>query len=172
MDGIAITFERRRGMGNQVVYFAGAIRGERTVAAIMLELVRFIQDLGLPVLTEHVVAEDPIGTLSDKIGKTKDGLSAEDIERQDISWLDQATHVIAEISGASTGTGREIEYARTKEHFGKTPAKVLVLYQSEREFFASPMIRGMTPDRYPTVTIKPYATVEEAGAIIRTFLDI
>ena len=52
------------------------------------------------------------------------------MERQDIEWLDQATHVIAEISGVSTGTGREIEYARTKGVLGKTPAKILCLYHN------------------------------------------
>lgn len=155
-----------------IVYFAGAIRGDRAVAATMLALVKFIQELGLPVLTEHVAAEDPIATFADKIGKTKDELLAEDVERQDISWLDQATHVVAEISGASTGTGREIEYARNKEHFGKTPAKVLVLYHIEREFFASPMIRGMTPDRYSNIAIKSYATLKDAQKIVREFLGI
>lgn len=159
-------------MNNKIVYFAGAIRGDRAVATTMLALVRFIQELGLPVLTEHVAAEDPIATFASKIGKTKDNLLAEDVEQQDITWLDQATHVVAEISGASTGTGREIEYARNKEHFGKTPAKVLVLYNSKREFFASPMIRGMTTDRYLNVVIRSYATLEDAQGIIREFLGV
>lgn len=158
-------------MDNKVVYFAGAIRGDRMMANNMRILVSFIQGLGLKVLTEHVVAEDPIETFANKLGKAKDSLSAEDIERQDIAWLDEATHVIAEISGASTGTGREIEYARTKKYFGKIPAKVLVLYTKEREFFASPMIRGMTVDRYPNMTIEAYTTLDEAQRIIQQFLS-
>jgi len=157
-------------MENKIVYFAGAIRGDRIMASVMLALVRLIQKLGIPVLSEHIVAKDPATMQAKKLGKPKEAVLVEDIERQDIAWLDQATHVIAEISGASTGTGREIEYARNKEHFGKTPAKILVLYHLEREFFASPMIRGMTPDRYPNVTVKPYRTLEEAQEIVLQFL--
>src|SRR3989344_4812651 len=131
---------------NKKVYFAGAIRGDRTLAEVIIKLVNYIKtDLNLQVLTEHVGSEKPIETFAEKIGKSVENLSAEDIEKQDIDWLNQSSHIIAEISGASTGTGREIEYARTKEHFGKTPTKVLCIYNQDREYFASPMIRGMRP---------------------------
>ncbi len=153
-----------------IVYFAGAIRGDRIAAQTMRSIVGWIQQQGLTVLTEHVVADDPIATFADKVSKHKDDLSASDIETQDISWLDQATHVVAEISGASTGTGREIEYARTKHREGKVPAKVLCLYNVEREFYASPMVRGMTPDRYPNVKVASYKDVNEAKQIIGGFL--
>lgn len=153
------------------VYFAGAIRGDRALSNVIIGLINFIkQDLGLPVLTEHVGTEDPIREFADKIGKKKENLTAEDIESQDIEWLNKSTHVIAEISGASTGTGREIEYARTKGGFGKIPSKVLCLYRRDREFFASPMIRGMTKDKYPNITIKSYETEEEARRIVGEFL--
>lgn len=155
--------------GNILVYFAGAIRGDRVLAPVMREIVAFVQSLGFRVLSEHVAADDPIAT--QKIGQGKGELLAEDIERQDIAWLDEATHVIAEISGASTGTGREIEYARTKGHLGKTPAVVLCLYRQDRESFASPMIRGMTPDRYPNVTVCSYRDLDEAKALIQRFLE-
>ena len=156
----------------KIVYFAGAIRGERMMAEAMGEMVSFIKNLGLPVLTEHVVTGDPIATLAKKIGKSKEDLTAEDIEKQDIEWLNQATHVIAEISGASTGTGREIEYARTKGELGKKPAKILCLYHADREFYASPMVRGMTQDRYPNILIRKYVTTDEAQGIIRRFLEV
>jgi len=157
---------------SKVVYFAGAIRGDRSLAYVMREIVEYVQSLGLIVLTEHVIADDPIATLAGKVEKEKVDLLAEDIERQDIAWLDQATHVIAEISGASTGTGREIEYARTKGYFGKVHAKVLCLYHAEREFFASPMVRGMTPDRYSNVVIKSYTDSEEVKLLIKKFLEV
>jgi hypothetical protein len=102
----------------KIVYCAGAIRGDRVMAETIRDIISFIQSLGYVVLTEHVGTADPIQVFAEKVGKTKDTLTAEDIERQDIAWLDQATHVVAEISGASTGTGREIEYARTKGALG------------------------------------------------------
>ena len=140
------------------------------MADIIKEIVRYVKVLGFPLLTEHVGTDDPIATFAKKIGKTKENLTAEDIENQDIQWLDQATHVIAEISGASTGTGREIEYARTKGRLGKVAAKILCLYQTEREFYASPMIRGMDNKRYPEMTIKSYKDITEAKTIIEKFL--
>lgn len=156
----------------KIVYFAGAIRGDRTMADTIQEIVGYIKKLGFPVLTEHVGTDDPIGTFAEKVGKTKETLSAEDIEKQDIQWLDQATHVIAEISGASTGTGREIEYARVKGKLGKTPAQILCLYHGDREFYASPMMRGMTRERYPNILIKHYAEMSEVRQIIKEFLEV
>lgn len=120
-----------------------------------------MKDCGIKVLTEHVGKN-----LTDK------ELTAEEIERRDIEWLNQATHIIAEISGASTGTGREIEYARVKHEFGKIPANNLCLYQKDREFYASPMIRGMTPDRYPNIMVKSYDDIDNVKEIIKEFLDI
>jgi len=154
------------------VFFAGAIRGDRSSAeTTIIGLIKFIrEELRYPVLNEHVGAEDPIGSFAEKIGKEKDSLQARDIEEQDIAWLNQCSHVIAEISGASTGTGREIEYARTKGHFENTPAKILCLYRIDREFYASPMIRGMTPDRYPEVTVKSYENLQGAKKLVREFL--
>ncbi len=161
---------KRNKMLDVLVYFGGAIRGDRVVAREMRELIRFIQSLGVPVLTEHIASDDPIETFAGKIGKSKEALTAEDIELQDITWLDSATHVIAEISGASTETGREIEYARTKHVFNKVPCKVLCLYREDREWYASPMIRGMTPDRYPNVSVRSYTNIDEAKKLAAIFL--
>ena len=86
----------------KIVYFAGAVRGDRVMINTIKEIVVYIKEMGFPVLTEHVGADDPNMILAGKIGKTKETLTVEDIEKQDIIWLNQATHVIAEISGAST----------------------------------------------------------------------
>ncbi|MEK7583734.1 MAG: nucleoside 2-deoxyribosyltransferase [Patescibacteria group bacterium] len=143
-----------------IVYFAAPMRGDTAYKKTVQALVAYIQSIGYSVLTEHVAAE----------GTPDINLTAEQIERKDIAWLDTATHVIAEISGASTGVGREIEYARMKGSFGKTPAQILCLYNADREFYASPMIRGMDPDRYPNLAVRPYASVNEAQKVIKKFL--
>jgi hypothetical protein len=142
-----------------IVYFAAAIRGDRSFAKTVKELIWFLKENGATVLTEHLTKNDPV-----------DRMPAEEIETRDIKWLDEATHVIAEISGGSTGVGREIEYARNKELFGKVPAKVLCLYQYDREFYASPMIRGMTSDRYPNVVVRPHQDLKEAKSAILEFI--
>jgi hypothetical protein len=161
---------RSKRQQSPVVYCAGAVRDDRTMAEALREMVRFVQSLGIRVLSEHLGHENPILAFAHKIGHTGSEPPAHAIERQDTAWLDQATHVIAEISGASTGTGREIEYARTKGEFGKTPAKVLCLYHREREFHASPMVRGMTADRYANVSVRAYSDLEEMKAVIQEFL--
>ncbi len=142
------------------IYFAGAVRGDRIAALAMRELIQWLKREKHIVLTEHIAAED----INDKL------LAVEVIEKRDIDWIDQATHIIAEISGASTGTGREIEYARVKEKFGKVPARILCLYHIDCEFSASPMIRGMSNDRYPNVFVKSYGNIVEAKNLIENFL--
>ena len=154
----------------KVVYFAGAIRGDRSLAREMSEMIGFIKNLRIPVLTEHITEDDPVAAFAEKLGKRKEDLTAEDIEEHNIEALDRATHIIAEISGASTGTGREIEYGRVKEQLGKVPAKILCLYRKDREWFASPMIRGMLGDRYPNVRVASYIDTSEAITYIYSFL--
>ncbi len=154
-----------------IVYFAGAIRGDRVAAAEMREIVLYIRLLGLNVLTEHIIEPDPFEAHAKAMGVEKANITAEDIERQDMAWLDQATHVVAEISGSSTGTGRIIEYGRLKGQFGKVPAKVLCLYREDRRKIASPLVRGMTQDRYPNVEVYAYKDSAEMKKIIKDFLQ-
>ena len=158
-------------MPEKKVYFAGAIRGDRSAGEAMGEMVQFIKSLGFRVLSEHVGAKNPTEVMDATLGRIDADLTAEEIEKRDIAWLDEAPYVIAEVTGASTGTGREIEYARTKENFGKIPAKILCLYRRDREFFASPMIRGMLPDRYSNVSVSAYDTFEDAKKLIEAFLN-
>ena len=74
------------------IYFAGAIRGDRCVADTIISLINYVKsDLGLQVLTEHVGTEKPVEEFARKIGKSVDELLAEDIEKQDIAWLDQSS---------------------------------------------------------------------------------
>lgn len=152
------------------VYFAGAIRGDRTHAHIMNELISFIKNSGFNLATEHIGAEDPNKHLAESTKKEKKFLSVEEIESQDISWIDSATHFIAEVTGASTGTGREIEYARNKNYFGKTPAKILCIYLKEKEESVSAMVRGMKKEHYPNVDIMPYNSLDQAKDIVYNFL--
>lgn len=140
------------------IYFAAAIRGDRALADTVRELIRFLQTQGRTVLTEHLLKDDPV-----------DVIPPEEVERRDISWVDDADCLIAEISGSSTGVGREIEYARNKELFGKNPTRVLCIYRKDREYHASAMVRGMTQDHYPNVTVRSYLDLEDAKRIVQDF---
>jgi hypothetical protein len=152
------------------VYFAGAIRGDRTLGPLMKEMVRFIkEELEIPVLSEHVAEDNPQEAFAKKIGKPVSDITDRDVEKQDIAWIQASTHVIAEISGASTGAGREIEYARLKHLDGEIPAKVLCLYRADLQANVSRMITGMTHS-YHNVFVCGYANIEDAKSIIRLFL--
>jgi hypothetical protein len=152
------------------IYFIAAIRGDQALSDTVIDLVGFIRRLGIPVLNERIDASDVLGTTNKQTGTLRALVSPAEIEQQAIECLDKATHVIAEISASSTSVGRAVEYARTKGHFGKVPAQVLCLYRQDREFFASPMIRGMTHDRYPNFTVRAYSNPQEARTAIMEFL--
>ncbi len=154
------------------VYFAGAIRGNRNFGHFVKGMIEHIQNKGVVVLSEHIIKDNPNALLAEKIGKPYEKLTVTDIESQDIAWIDQASHFIAEVSGASTGVGREIEYATTR-HLPSTRRHlpILCLYHNSIRETVSAMVRGMNSERYPHVRIAGYDTLAEACDLLDTFLS-
>ena len=73
----------------------------------MDHIIRVVEAYGEPY-TEKSSSYRPISQYSDEATR----LSTErTIYKRDIEWLKKSRAVIAEVSGASTGTGREIEKA-------------------------------------------------------------
>lgn len=156
-----------------LVFFSAPIKGEREkVERIIMKLGNWIKMKGFTIVNEHVVTENPRKSLAEKFGKSLNELTVEEIEQYNTSKLCEAHYVIAEVSGASTGVGREVEFARTKGYFGFPPAKILCLYHKDYENSASPMILGMGKEKYPNVTVASYQNIEEAQYIIKDFLGI
>ena len=149
------------------VYFAGSITGVRTNAGIFKDIIEMIQALDKNVLTEHFKFPNPNTFLAKFINKELGDLLPEDIEKQDTAWIDESDYVVAEISAASTGTGREVEYARSKHLYGHPKAEVLCLYEEGSR--ASAMITGMTPDRYPNVTVRSYKNLDDINKTLKEF---
>ncbi|MDB4940112.1 MAG: uncharacterized protein JWO40_537 [Candidatus Doudnabacteria bacterium] len=152
------------------VYFAGAITGDRSRASIFKDIIQHIQSLDKKVLTEHFQLQNPNTFLAEFINKKYEDLLPEDIEKQDTAWINEATHLVAEVSTASTGTGREIEYARSKHLYGHPEAKILCLYEEGSR--ASAMITGMTPERYPSVRVRAYKNLEHLKEILNEFFNL
>ena len=155
-----------------LVYLAGAIQGNRVAVDVIHELINFIKSHGVEVLTEHLFGEDRFEFFARMSRIKKEDITADDIERVNVGMLDSATHLIAEVSGASTGTGMEIRYAMHKHLLGKTPASVLLLYCKDKKDQVSNMVKGMNPLRYPTVTVCSYLDAAEAKRIVAEFLAI
>ncbi len=141
------------------IYVARAIRGEKS------DLVEFfipcvsllVREHNHQIINPHVFENNPIEVLARTVfKKTAAELTAEEIQNFDIQRLNESEIVIAEFSGASTGVGREIEYARTKHSFGNPAANILCLHHKHYESSASPMIRGMSHRDYPNVFVHCY----------------
>lgn len=134
------------------IYFCGSIAGGRTFLDTYTKIVRYLQDLGHIIPTEHIIDPNVLD------GEKK--LTAQEIYERDVEWLSAADCAIAEISNPSLGVGYEIGYALDK---GK---KVLAMYQ--KGLFVSRMITG---NPHPSLTVVEYSSDEEAKKIIDEFLS-
>jgi hypothetical protein len=151
------------------VFFSAPIKGERDkIECIIIKLGEWIKTKGFRIVNDHVVSENPRPVLAAKLGKLSKDLTLEEIENYNVCRILEAKYLIAEVSGASTGVGREIEYAR---NFGYN-MKILCLYQKDYKHTASPMILGMDKNRYPNVTVACYQDIQEAKYIIKDFLGM
>ncbi|MEI6580728.1 MAG: nucleoside 2-deoxyribosyltransferase [bacterium] len=113
---------------NLKIYFAGSIRGGREYVPIYQEVIKFLAMRG-EVLTEHIGNK----TLS-SYGET--GITEEEIYKRDMSWLQSADLIVADVSIHSTGVGYEIGQA---ESMGKN---ILCLYHKDAPRKISGMIAG------------------------------
>jgi len=125
------------------IYFAGSIRGGREDRELYARLIRYIGRYG-EVLTEHV--GDP--ALGDR-GEA--GFTDASIYARDLSWIEGADAVVAEVTVPSIGVGYEIAKAESLHK------KTLCLYREEKNKRLSAMISGN-----PNVDIIRYNEVEEA----------
>lgn len=132
------------------IYFAGSIRGGRDDQELYLQLIQHLTNYG-QVLTEHVGD----GNLT-KLGE--DGPSDEWIYNRDLSWMQEADVVIAEVSTPSLGVGYEIGKA---EELRK---KMLCLYKDQQNKKLSAMISGNL-----NLDLVKYKTLEDAVNHIDNF---
>ncbi|MBN2356484.1 nucleoside 2-deoxyribosyltransferase [candidate division KSB1 bacterium] len=134
------------------IYYAASIAGGRAYLGAYRLMVKFIQDQGHRVLTEHIIAEDVL--------EQESRLTPSEIYRRDVAWLADCDAMIAEISNPSLGVGYEIGYALD---LGK---RILCLHKEG--LFISRMIIGN--DR-AGLNIAAYASDEEWQQQIAYFLS-
>lgn len=132
------------------VYCAGAIRGELFNKGYFERIIQIAKELGAQPKTEktgghHVYQVYPLETYSGTdVQTTKDKLVA----ARDREWIRQSSVVIAEFSGASTGTGWEICYAtRVKRKptlclFHEKSVPSLMIKQDNSEYAIVQMYRN------------------------------
>lgn len=89
------------------IYFAGSIRGGRSLADLYQRIIEHIKRTDI-VLTEHIGCKDI--NLLEK-GRKKDSA----IYNQDTAWLKESDIVIAECTNPSLGVGYELAYAESHQ---------------------------------------------------------
>ncbi len=135
------------------IYFAGSIRGGREDAALYLQIIDYLKSFG-EVLTEHVGDQN----LTDA---GDDGPTDKYIHDRDLTWLQSANVVVAEVTTVSMGVGYEI--GRAVES-GK---KVLCLYRPGSGRNLSAMIAGCND-----LVLAKYKNLDEAKLAINSFLNV
>ncbi len=132
------------------IYFAGSIRGGREDKEIYLQIIEYLSRYG-KVLTEHVGDQN-----TNNLGESN--LSDNQIYNRDVSWLQEADVMIAEVSTPSLGVGYEIGKA---EEMNK---KILCLYRSQQEKKLSAMINGNS-----NLEVIEYNKFEDIKRVIDSF---
>jgi nucleoside 2-deoxyribosyltransferase len=138
------------------IYFGFTVAGDRSTIETARGVVRLLEDLGHEVLTRHLV--------SDNAWEADRMISAQDVYRRDMAWLELCDIFIAEVSGSSFGLGFEAGYL-----LGATSKKVILLYRRDLEKKVSLLISGNT---HPNCILAPYATIAEAEEFVAASLAI
>src|SRR5271156_5863400 len=102
------------------IYFGFTVAGDRSGIETARSLVNLLEKLGHEVLTRHLV--------SDNAWEADRMISAQDVYRRDMAWLELCDTFIAEVSGSSFGLGFETGYL-----LGATNKTVILLYRRELE---------------------------------------
>ena len=131
------------------IYFAGAIRGGREDAALYLEIVEQLRGFGR-VLTEHVGDAE--------LSAQGETMNDREIHDRDLSWLQEAEYLVAEVTTPSLGVGYEIGKAT---EWG-TP--VLCLFRPGEGRALSAMIAGSA-----AVKVSEYRSTAELQGIFEQF---
>ena len=132
------------------IYFGFTVAGDRSGLDTARRVVRLLEELGHEVLTRHLV--------DDNAWEADRRISAQDVYRRDMAWLEQCELFIAEVSGSSFGLGFETGYL-----LGATNKRVILLYRRELEQKVSLLISG---NSHVNCTLMPYATIEEVEKFI------
>ncbi|KAF1373349.1 hypothetical protein PFLUV_G00259630 [Perca fluviatilis] len=136
------------------VYFCGSIRGGRDDVHVYRRIVQKLQSYG-SVLTEHVSCSE----LTDR----GEALAADrDIHDRDVTWLQQADVIVAEVTQPSLGVGYELGRAVDMKK------KILCLFRPSSGRRLSAMIRGAEDGEM--FTVKDYRE-EEVEKVLEEFFN-
>ena len=133
-----------------VIYCAGPIKGDTTFQNYYIDIINHLSSLKHTALSE--LNEDFRSAIP---------LTAPQIFKRDIKWIERSKMVIAEVSAPSLGVGFEVAYAIYEK---KMP--VLAFAHSSVEK-VSAMIEGCNSN---LLTLKRYSTKDDIATSINNYL--
>ncbi|MCL4528988.1 MAG: nucleoside 2-deoxyribosyltransferase [Chloroflexi bacterium] len=133
------------------IYFACSITGGREFERVYQDLMAALLSDGHQIPTAHLADSNVLAMES--------VIAPREVYDRDVTWIQSANALIAEVSAPSHGVGFEIGFALQAEK------PVLCLYQAGRK--VSKMITG-NPN--PKLSIKEYKDSEEAVLFAREFI--
>ncbi len=171
--------DRERPFEGKKVYYSGSIKGapERE-PDFAWELVQFMAEGGADVLSEHVAARTPEEMESiraRRVGEAIQSISGNPkpwfgIRKQDIDWVEEATHVVALVNAPSHGVGMEIERAILKPRLGLNKTPILCLIHEELADKLSFMVRGISSEECEDYFLRTYGDLAGAKSVVKDFL--
>lgn len=133
------------------IYFAGSIRGGREKVDDYKKIIQLLSSYGT-VLTEHI-GDSSISSFGQKT------MTDSEIYKKDITWINDADVIVAEVTVPSLGVGYELGYAEAMKK------NVICLYQVGEGCKLSAMITGNK-----NITVIEYELVSEIGEKLRAHL--
>lgn len=161
------------------IYYSGSIKGAPEADPhFPWHLVQYMAENGADVLSEHVAArsqQEMDHIRAKRIGMTVQRLLANPepwygIRKQDIEWVDEATHMVALVNAPSHGVGMEIERALLKPARGLGVTPILCLIHQDLLSKLTFMIRGVAEEESRAFFLQPYTDLRHATSIIHKFL--
>lgn len=133
-----------------IVYCAGPVRGVQTYLKYYLEIIQFVENLGITALSE----------MNSKFTSSIP-LTNKQIYARCIKWIDGSDAMVAEVSDPNLGVGFEIAYALFVR---KIP--VLAVYNESVQKISSMITGGSNPN----LTVKSYKDDESLRKEVKAFL--
>lgn len=161
------------------IYYSGSIKGApEKEPDFAWNLVRYMADNGATVLSEHVAGrskEEMDQIRAKNIGMEIQKMLSEpepwfEIRRQDLAWVDEATHVVALINAPSHGVGMELEHAILKPRMGLNETPILCLVHQDLKDKVSFMIKGVAPEENSSFHLETYIDLDSAKNSVKEFL--
>jgi hypothetical protein len=164
------------------VFYGGAIQGaqnRKIRASVNKAIIDKIKQLGYHVVTEHTTSTshaEAMIELEKAIGPLPEDemLRRQYVREKMINAVEgDIVACVFEVSIPSLGTGIEFAHAYLRPRLGLKKIPVLALYQ--KEYWPnklSTMIRGISKDSIPHITIYDYETVDDAKQYLESFFTV